>query len=77
MDTPEEARVEERSSHFTRELGRAVTFCTGRQTRTTAARTTCTSPRRAGSWYPSSALIWASGAGKSPRASPTRSAPPS
>lgn len=26
MDTPEEARVEERSSHFTRELGRAVTF---------------------------------------------------
>ena len=26
MDTPEETRVEERSSHFTRELGRAVTF---------------------------------------------------
>ena len=140
MDTPEEARVEERSSHFTRELGRAVTFlsrsrkrfmnerlrdygfsgamymillhierhpgttqdsianhmfidkcnvagapkswkpwatCTGRQTRTTAARTTCTSPRRAGSWCPSSALTWASGAGKSPRASPTRSAQPS
>ena len=26
MDTPEEARVEERSSHFTRELGRTLTF---------------------------------------------------
>ena len=142
MDTPEEARVEERSSHFTRELGRAVTFLSRSRKRfmnerlrdygfsgamymillhierhpgttqdsianhmfidkcNVARRTKklealgylyretnqndrrqnnlyLTSPRRAGSWCPSSALTWASGAGKSPRASPTRSAQPS